>query len=879
MKPVKLIMSAFGPYAGVTEIDFRRLGENGLFLIAGDTGAGKTTIFDAISFALYGEASGGKERRKSKSFRSDYASSRDETWVEFTFTHRGETWTIRRNPEYLRAKKSGDGTTTQIANAELVCLESRDHYDGLQEVNTKIHDLLGLTQDQFTQTVMIAQGDFLKILNAASEERKKLFQKLFNTGFYEAMRFKLQDMNSDCNKERETLDARISFAAGKVAPEADFPERELLMQYCTEPKYADLLLDVLTRLIDREKQMHADAAAQKAALDQQRLAVTAQLEQGRALNQLFTEQQKCSGALAALMEQQSAIDDQQHQLDRARKAQQLQPAQALLKSAEAHLNALNKELLSAQKGMEDTAPKVPLAESQLNEAASHQSEADALLQQASQLNELVPILRELAKQQKEQKQLQSAIVKLTAESGAADAAYSAAKESYYLSQAGLLAADLEAGKPCPVCGSCEHPQPARLSETAVTREQLEAAEKRRRDAESSLTDTSAELTGINAKINTALERLSALHVSADETESSVKAKIKALNEQAQQIRDAIENCRKVLHDLQLKFKESEGKVQSLKKQIEDAASKLTEQQRMFAEGLAEHGFSDVRDFELAVLSAATMTRLEKVIRTHYEQKQSLSDQLSQLQEKLKGKEMVDLTALENHQAELDGAQKKADTDEKSASAKVSLHEDVHKEIQTAQRQRKRKEEHWAVVRDLYDCCSGKVGGNRRAKLTFETYVQQYYFKQVVAAANKRLTVLTEGMFTLRCKEEAADRVHQSGLDLDVLDRSTGQWRDVSTLSGGESFLASLALALGLSDVVQGQSGTIRMEAMFIDEGFGTLDENALRNSLRVLSDLADGKRLIGIISHVQDLEEKIDRQIVVSKTLKGSVVAIKNGGM
>ena len=204
---------------------------------------------------------------------------------------------------------------------------------------------------------------------------------------------------------------------------------------------------------------------------------------------------------------------------------------------------------------------------------------------------------------------------------------------------------------------------------------------------------------------------------------------------------------------------------------------------------------------------------------------------------------------------------------------------MHKEIQTAQRQRKRKEEHWAVVRDLYDCCSGKAGGNRRAKLTFETYVQQYYFKQVVAAANKRLTVLTEGMFTLRCKEEAADRVHQSGLDLDVLDRSTGQWRDVSTLSGGESFLASLALALGLSDVVQGQSGTIRMEAMFIDEGFGTLDENALRNSLRVLGDLADGKRLIGIISHVQDLEEKIDRQIVVSKTLKGSVVAIKNGGM
>ena len=179
-----------------------------------------------------------------------------------------------------------------------------------------------------------------------------------------------------------------------------------------------------------------------------------------------------------------------------------------------------------------------------------------------------------------------------------------------------------------------------------------------------------------------------------------------------------------------------------------------------------------------------------------------------------------------------------------------------------------------MVRELYNCCAGITGGAFRGKLTFEAYVQQYYFRQVVAAANKRLTVLTEGMFTLRCRETARDRVHQSGLDLDVLDRGTGQWREVSTLSGGESFLASLALALGLSDVVQSQSGAIRMDAMFIDEGFGTLDENALRASLRVLSDLAGGQRLIGIISHVRDLEERIDRQIIVTKTLKGSAVQL-----
>lgn len=876
MKPVKLIMSAFGPYAGVTEIDFTRLGENGLFLIAGDTGAGKTTIFDAISFALYGEAAGGKERRKSKSFRSDYATAKAETWVEFTFTHRGETWMIRRNPEYLRAKKSGDGTTKESANAEMHCIESRAFYFGLQDVNTKVNDLLGLTQAQFTRTVMIAQGDFLKILNATSDERKTLFQKLFNTGFYEAMRFKLQDMNSASNEEREKLDACISVAARKVAPEADFPERELLLQYCSEPKYAELLLDVLARLIRQEKQTQEQSARQKAMLDQQRREATVLLEQGKALNQLFSEQQECSGKLAVLLEKQSSIDDQQLQLDRARKAQKLLPAQALLKSTTDQLNELKKDLLSAQKGMDDTAPQLPVAKSQLEEAEKHQSEADSLLQKASQLEELLPILKKLGQQKAQKRQLKTALAKLTKESQEADKAYCTAKESYYLSQAGLLATDLQAGKPCPVCGSCEHPHPAQLADTAVTREMLETAEKKRHDAESSLRETSERLTGINAQIDTALERLNALHVSADETEASVEAKIKELTAQAQQIRDAIDRCRKVLHDLQLKYKESDGKVQSIRKQIADTTDKFVEQKDSFEAGLDEHGFANARDFELAIMPDSAIAELEKTIRTHYEQKHSLSEQLAKLHEKLKGKEPMDLSVLENHQAELDAAQEKADADEKAASGKVSLHEDVYKEIQNAQRQRKRKEEHWAVVRDLYDCCSGKAGGNRRAKLTFETYVQQYYFKQVVAAANKRLTVLTDGMFTLRCKEEAADRVHQSGLDLDVLDRSTGQWRDVSTLSGGESFLASLALALGLSDVVQGQSGSIRMEAMFIDEGFGTLDENALRNSLRVLGDLADGKRLIGIISHVQELEEKIDRQILVSKTLRGSVISIVN---
>ncbi len=878
MKPIKIIMSAFGPYAGVTEIDFTRLGDNGLFLIAGDTGAGKTTIFDAISFALYGEAAGGKERRKSKSFRSDYASPRTETYVEFTFTHKEQTWTIRRNPEYPRInKRTGEGTTNEPANAEMYCLESRVYKYGLQEVNACVHELLGLTQDQFTQTVMIAQGDFLKILNAPSAERKQLFHKLFNTGVYEAVGEKLREMNSACTKESEALNAAILFAAKRIAPEKSFAAYEQLQLYCSDPKYGELLLGVLSELITEEKQAQAQAAGQKANLDRQRQEAAAACESGRLLNQQFDEQRKASETLAKLQEKQTAADEYQQQLDRARRAQQVLPVQVLLKKTEKGLKQLRSELELEEKKLTDAAAALPEAEKKLSEATAHQEEADALLQQAHLLNNAIPDLSEVSKRQREQKQLQEDIARLTAESRAADMAYTDAKESYYLSQAGILAATLEAGKPCPVCGSVEHPRPAALSATAVTREALEVAETRRRNAETGLHTASQKLAQVDGQIGKIRERLSTLNLNENETERSVMEKAGELTAQARQYRDVIENSRKRLHQLQLAHKESEGKVQSLRVRVETVAADLTEQRQQFEKALNNFGFANEADYEQSVLPEASMAEMEKSLRKYNERKQSLTDQLAQLAEKLQGKIPVDMAALEERRKTLECEYKTADSAEKNADGKVKLHEGVYREIQEACRQRKRKEEHWAVVRDLFDCCTGKPGGNRRAKLTFEAYVQQYYFKQVVAAANKRLTILTDGMFTLRCKEEAADRQRQSGLDLDVLDRSTGQWRDVSTLSGGESFLASLALALGLSDVVQGQSGTIRMEAMFIDEGFGTLDENALRNSLRVLNDLADGKRLVGIISHVQELEERIDRRIVVSKTLRGSEITMITG--
>ena len=875
MKPVKLVMSAFGPYSGQTEIDFGAFGETGIFLIAGDTGAGKTTIFDAISFALYGEASGGRERRKAKSFRSDYASPRTETFVEFTFLHRGECWCIRRNPEYIRPKITGEGTTTQTAGASITHVDSGAELVGLKAVDEKIQELLGLTQDQFTRTVMIAQGDFLKILNASSDERKALFQRLFNTSLYEGVQKRLQEMNAACTKEKEELDSRIRIAAGSIKPDGDDPDQAQLTLYCADPKYANQLLQWLEEHIAQEQSDLTQAQAARQAADAESTRLVEHITEARATNADFAVLDQAKADLAALLEQQSAMDDKSNQLARARKAQALRADEALLAQNAQEQRNLENEISRAEKALTEAESFIPQAETKLKAAEACTDEAARLQSAIPLLSDCIPLLRSLEIHQRELLSLQKRMQLLLQDSARADAAYTAAKDGYYRSQAGLLAAELTEGQPCPVCGATSHPCKAKLTAASVTREELEEAERRHQDAAARLADAEKELSTLTQRIADARARLDAQGIAEEETESALGRRIEDMQARIRQIQEVIDHSRKALERLTITSEKSREAVRLGSSRLDTARQQGMILLENFRIRLTDCGFTDENDYRLARLSEGDMARLDKALRTYGERRQSLSDQASALQDKLSGKAVCDIPSLEAVLAAAAAHKKAADSDIQRISSELLRHEAANQAISDATRQIRRREEHWAVVRDLYDCCAGKAGTSRRAKLTFEAYVQQYYFKQVVAAANRRLTVLTEGMFTLRCKEEARDRVHQSGLDLDVLDRSTGQWRDVSTLSGGESFLASLALALGLSDVVQGQSGAIRMEAMFIDEGFGTLDDNALRSALEVLADLAQGKRLIGIISHVAALEERIDNQIIVTKSLNGSRITLQ----
>ena len=876
MKPIQLVLSAFGPYVERTVIDFPALGEEGLFLIAGDTGAGKTTIFDAISFALYGEASGGKEKRKSKSFHSDYVSDQTETYVELTFRHRGETWWIRRNLEYQRpAKKKKDGmetTTRQAADAQMRNEDTGEEILRMDDVNRRVRELLGLTQDQFTQTVMIAQGDFLKILTASSDDRKKLFRDLFHTNLYVDLQSRLQEKNRACADEQKALEQVILSAEGKIDPEAEFAEREILLSYCGQIQHTDALCALLARLIEQEKAAQEQARAQKKEAADQIGALIAAVTEGERVNRDFADWESKKARLAALTAGQGEIDAQRAALAAARRAQQLETDEALMRRTRRDMDAQRAALSEAQAALEQAEKALPEAETRMKEAESRGGEIHALLAQAKQMEDCLPVLGEVERLKAALDTQKRELQKLTADSSRAQAAYTAAQNSYYLSQAGLLARELKAGQPCPVCGSTAHPCPAQITPETVTRQALEQAAKRRETAEKAQSDAATRLAANRAALDEREDRLRALKIGADETRQRLAARIDAAHQAAADRQREIDAARSTYQALDKRKTAAQSAVDAAQKQLAALEEDLRTQTEAFEQKRAAHGFEDEASYRLAKRTNVEIERLDREIRDFDEQKRTLAARSRELEEKLSGRQKTDLTALQNRRAAALDRQAKAENAEKAMVRKLTLHESAEREIRQANAAIQKKRGKWQIIQELYTCCAGIAAGNPRAKLTFEAYVQQYYFRFVVAAANKRLTRLTDGMFTLRVMREAANRVSQSGLDLEVLDRSTGQARDVSTLSGGESFLASLALALGLSDAVQSQSGQIRMDAMFIDEGFGSLDENALRSSIDVLLELADGKRLIGIISHVQELEERIDKQIVVTKTPNGSTV-------
>ena len=871
MKPLQLTLSAFGPYAEKTTLDFSQFGENGLFLITGDTGAGKTTLFDAISFALYGEASGGRERRTARSFRSDYAPADAETYVELIFSHKGHTYRIRRSPDYTRQSKRGEGLVEQKHRAEMVDLETGESWSRLDDVAQKIQQLMGLSQDQFAQTVMIAQGDFFKILNAKSDKRKELFQRLFDTGLYADLQQKLKEKNQEADRLQRELDSRILAAAGQIQPDDDYPED--LDDYTHEAKYADQLLDALRRLCVYEKRKKEHCDQEYTGLDEQLNRFTRELEQGKQLNAAFDDLQEWRQRQKQLLDRQSDVDAQEKRLRQGRRAQELVLMDGLIGRDTQALQELEQKTADLTRRLEKRQAQLPDLAKAADQARDRLPMADQLLNQAAQLKKCLTVLQQMTLEENQLKKLRQAAQSALDQSNAADEAYIDLRRRYVQNQSGLLAKSLQEGQPCPVCGAAHHPSPARLTGQSVTWEALEQADRQRKRREKELEQANGQTVAAQSRVSALKEQLEAEKITPEDTAQTIGCRMEQAQKEAQTLRDQAESAQKQWQACQKQVETDRALLADMQSRMRQTRQTLTDLRGQFQQKLTQQGFANVQDFRSAVVPAKEMETLEKSVQQYNQQKASIQQMLEQQEKKLAGKQRADIQALTARQAQLLSMRRQALQNLQDADRRLSAHKRIGKEISEARAAQQQHAREWAVLNDLYRAMSGQL--SQKVKITFETYVQQYYFKQVVSAANKRLSRMTDGMFVLKLKDEAKNLRSQAGLDLDVQDQATGQWRDVSTLSGGESFMASLCLALGLSDVVQSQSGEIRLEAMFIDEGFGTLDENALRSALDLLSSLADGNRLIGVISHVPELRDRIDKKIVIRKRLTGSQAEIQ----
>lgn len=875
MKPIMLKICAFGPYVDETEIDFTRLGSEGLFLVTGDTGAGKTTVFDAISFALYGQASGGTERRTGKTFRSDYASGDIPTYVEFTFEQRGRRYTIRRNPEYERSAKRGKGKLVkEDARAELI-LDDGTSLTRLDEVLSKVTEIIGLDRDQFAQTVMIPQGMFMRILNAKSKERMELFSSIFGTSIYSSLAAKLQEKESAKRAEITNLNTVIATEASRISCMPDFESAELLNEYKMTPALLPNLMGLAESYTKNAQKTLEDYKKQSEELRKEEEELSLAIERGKNINMRFDMLAKAEVELESLKGEKDSIDALKAESETANRAAQIDPFYLALSNAKkAYVSVIEQK-----KAVEE---RLAQCVQSLKDAEEISKTADKALENAQQskpkIENAKSVLTLLEQYTKEDKKLQDSIQKGMEEKKSADEAYnnySMLTERFWLGQAGLLAQSLEEGRPCPVCGSHEHPKRAELMEDTPTKEMLDKAQNVMQSRQAKLNSATAETATLRSSVEAIKGRIAELGYTYDSDKNEIAKEITELEKALSKAENDAKNAKARFESLVKEETSLRSQFEMLSENEKKGEADVKDSKGQYAEALKENGFDSQEIYIASRRTAQQRGQMEKQISDYTSKLAVCESRKAELTEELKGQNKAELSDIETKKAEKTVLRQGIDKKERELSAIVNTNIETLARLEKVAKSREKAMAEYSVIKDVYDTVSGNRVQGGTGKLSFEAYIQQFYFKRVVAGANKRLTVLSDGLYTLKVNETAKDNRSKSGLDLLVEDRNTGKTRDVSTLSGGESFMASLALALGMADVVQNAGGGCRLDSMFIDEGFGTLDETALKAALDTLLKLSGGNRLIGIISHVGELKQRIDKKIIVTKTNAGSRVTVE----
>ncbi len=865
MKPLKLTMRAFGPYAGETVIDFEKLQGRHLFLICGPTGAGKTTILDAMCYALYGKTSGDRTGEK---MRSDYADSSERTEVIFDFMLGDKTYRATRSPAQMVDKKRGSGQTLAAMQASLSELEDGKEINtlrtGIEEAAGK---LIGLNADQFCQVILLPQGDFRKLLVAKADEREAILKQLFKTQRFSDFKDRLKDR----------LDAKVREKMEKQTRE----DQILSSSGATDEKQ-------LSQMVEEAGKELKEAQDIVKSREKESNEFREVYQKETALMGHFTELEKALKQDAALKNEEGRMKEMEASLSLIRSARELAPYFVQLDGITREGKQEAVKLKTARADMETYSKLNETLEKRIQELDAMKEKREEERKTALKMQDLVPKAKlygaavqalknaknALSRAEEETKRLQAAAEAARKARDEQKEKADAVRKSYIDGQAFLLAEGLEDGVPCPVCGAIHHPAPARGGDHVAKAEDVERAQKeyerasaaydRANDAkEKHSTGAYAKAVSDHAKADAqmkTLEEIPEAYRDPKFLEMESTRLLADIRKWEQDKETAAAQLRKAGADLSA----SQAACRNAEERREELVKKYRETESVLKEASDKAGFQSLDECKEWYKKKDTEESVRKTLEQYRADRKSTEERIKAEEQETAGKERPDMLALNEKSKALQDQLKKAS--ERAAALKERT-ETLQKAVSDARAIEKeledlRKEE--GLIRGLYDLTSGK-----KTRITLERYVLGTLLDDVANAANLRLLSMSRRRYSLhRMTDESG--LGKGGLSLEVSDSFTGRSRPANTLSGGETFLASLSLALGLADVVQSRQGGVRLDTMFIDEGFGTLDPDSLNSAMNTLIDLQNTGRMVGIISHVPELEERIDARLRVTPAEKGS---------
>lgn len=897
MKPINLRISAFGPYKDEVNIDFTKLGENGIFLITGDTGAGKTSIFDAISFAIFGEVSG--SNRPIQTLRSDFADMNIDTYVELEFVHKNRKYKILRNPSYEKPKKKGEGFTKKSADASL-------EYDdvvvsGIKNVDIKIEEILGINAKQFKQISMLAQGEFLKILFAESKERMEIFRKIFDTNIYNSIARKLKEkLKTNEDKLKELKNSFITNTANILWEE----EKNINLDNKINEIDIDNVLKELEQELKENKKENSKIEEVVAKQEKEIKVNEENIVKQEELN-LKIENYK------QLLTKQSEYKKQEEEIEKLKnKIAQNQKIREFIKPKADKVNNEKENIKKLEKDLEIIKCNIQIGNKKeiehekkieiVNKIGEEYKEYNNYLEIKKELLEKANIIKNIENLEITKNNYLKEYEQLEKEYKIINNEYLEKESEFFKEQVGIIAEKLEENKPCPVCGSITHPNIAKKSASVLSKEELEKIKENLEIKQNNKLKKQEECIKVNSQINILIQEIGKESDNKLELESAknkLKEEFNINKEKLISIEQTILKEYKSISNKNLditkfeydKFKDSIIDLINLEKnelvksktlqeekmnQLQESNLRLDKYTKEYFNELLKLRFKNEEEYNKILLTNIEIENIQKNIEDFTRNVAINNTKISDLEKEAKGKSTKDLKI----QKEKLMAYKNILIEKRKEYVKVKGKLDnnmrIYKLLLENAKELKQKIKDFIIYDELSRTANGTLAGKKR--IEFEQYVQATYFDMVILEANKRLAKMTENRYFLIRKEEPEKISDKIGLDLEVKDNYNGKIRDVKSLSGGEAFKAALSLALGLSDVIQSYSGGIVVDTLFIDEGFGSLDTESREQAINTLSLLIDNNKLIGIISHVTELKERIDKKIIVTKTSDGSKIEIES---